>query len=1063
MQLDSLIVLGSKSANEKGDLFASSMSALFSILGYQDFRFNIHKTGREVDIEANHSTESRRLIAECKATAEPVGGKDINAFMGKVDVEKRKDNTAVQPYFVSLTGFTQSAIEQEKEAGSRVVLLDGPRVIDHLVRGSILIDKAIAAERSGRLTECESPLQLYPRCNLVVSVFGNVWLFFYTENNTKVCFSFIHGDGTFISSKLSAELTRDPALTALTRGLRYLAPKTQPDEATAVAAVKRKYMAYLAKVCGEIPLDGLPADQEVGAKRLKLENLFVPLKLMPLRGEESTLQSETATTGEQTPRAKRSRKHEVPSAIPVGRVLEHARRLAILGLPGSGKSTLLKRLAIAYAFPARKAQVDDNLPECRWLPIFLRCRQLGNRVREPLLGILNDIRSRAEIDDSQSGAFEWMMLDVVKSGKGLLLVDGLDEISSDSDRVAFVNQLRLFLAQYPAISLVVTSRIAGFRVIGNALSSDCEHYTLAPFESHEITTLTVAWHTVVIGSRKEVAEGANRVAATICANSRLMKLAENPLLLTTLLLIKRWVTQLPTKRSALYGRAVEVLLMTWNVEGHQPLDPDEVIPQLAYVALQMMKNGVQRIAVGDLQRELYEARRSMPEILAHAKMGVPEFIETVELRSSLLLLSGHELRNGTIQPIYEFRHLLFQEYLAAKAVVESYLPGGVRDTISNILLPHLQDNSWEEVIVLSASLGGRNSADLIKQLTNAAREDLVDEPSIASEAPHQLLAQCLADEVPLANPDLNDALTELIPARTIQELYTSRYGREFRSICARELWSPSRFRLMSSGGHIGEFDYRQIAGESTSLDERVERVLNKLTAKYREAVEGLFCCAIAAYAQMGPTSFPPNYANQELSSNEAIRKKMVEMGNIAVAQLKGDTMQAQVASAWCLAWLGNRQFWTADQNLDVISRLFALWATTPNSDIQYLSAWAVVSLPVGASKLWPILKGIGKDSLIRDKVKSTLSGTNVTQFGREVPAALLYKLYVGELEAEKQRYMELLKSVHSPDYNAIPLLAEHLGVRMEELNSQSRTGNRRVASERPSRSLVNRQQRSQKP
>ena len=106
--------------------------------------------------------------------------------------------------------------------------------------------------------------------------------------------------------------------------------------------------------------------------------------------------------------------------------------------------------------------------------------------------------------------------------------------------------------------------------------------------------------------------------------------------------------------------------------------------QLAYVALHMMSQGIQRIAYDDLQRQIQDARKYMPELLGFARMSVADFISTVELRSSLLLQSGHELRDGTIQRIFEFRHLLFQEYLAAKAITESYLSDGQNKQAHNI-------------------------------------------------------------------------------------------------------------------------------------------------------------------------------------------------------------------------------------------------------------------------------------------------------------------------------------------------------------------------------------------
>src|ERR1019366_1893322 len=100
------------------------------------------------------------------------------------------------------------------------------------------------------------------------------------------------------------------------------------------------------------------------------------------------------------------------------KVLQDHRRVALLGLPGSGKSTLIKRLATAYAFPSRKKLVDDNLPDIDWFPIFIRCRQLGDRANAPILEILKDLRGRAEIEDSRAKQFERLLFGCSTDRKG---------------------------------------------------------------------------------------------------------------------------------------------------------------------------------------------------------------------------------------------------------------------------------------------------------------------------------------------------------------------------------------------------------------------------------------------------------------------------------------------------------------------------------------------------------------------------------------------------------------------------------------------------------------------
>jgi restriction endonuclease Mrr len=115
--------------NEKGDLFARLMRDLFFSLGYDNPRMNIARSGREIDLEADHRFEARRAIGECKAVEATIGGREINAFAGKLRRERRRDGRTIAPYFISLSGFTEPAIDQESESGPEgVILLNGSDV-----------------------------------------------------------------------------------------------------------------------------------------------------------------------------------------------------------------------------------------------------------------------------------------------------------------------------------------------------------------------------------------------------------------------------------------------------------------------------------------------------------------------------------------------------------------------------------------------------------------------------------------------------------------------------------------------------------------------------------------------------------------------------------------------------------------------------------------------------------------------------------------------------------------------------------------------------------------------
>ena len=125
----------------------------------------------------------------------------------------------------------------------------------------------------------------------------------------------------------------------------------------------------------------------------------------------------------------------------VGEILSKHQKLAILAKPGGGKSTLIKRIVIAYAFPDRRKEINDRLPDKPWFPIFLRCRELGEKVSLSITDIIKSIPSRAEIS-SCTEDFSILVSRTLQTGNAILLIDGLDEIAEDRNRIMFVNQLR---------------------------------------------------------------------------------------------------------------------------------------------------------------------------------------------------------------------------------------------------------------------------------------------------------------------------------------------------------------------------------------------------------------------------------------------------------------------------------------------------------------------------------------------------------------------------------------------------------------------------------------------
>jgi hypothetical protein len=856
--------------NKRGDLFGRLMCDLFVALGYETPRCNIHKAGRELDLSADHRVERRRMVAECKATGSPIGGDDVNKFVGALDAERRS-GPPVTGYFVSLSGFRETASEQERQ-GRRtpIVLLNGEEIIDEMVRGQAIISWARATELGGRCCAANAHLTLDPDGELLAHNRGWIWAVYYTDGKARTHFALIHSDGTPLARPVANEvIAADRECGGSLTDLDCLNPAPRNAGITDAAALAA-YLHYLDDECGFIQLDGLPADHDLGSRRLRLENLFVPLHL--------AIKAETTTIERQ----------------PVGTALGTHPRLAILAPPGSGKSTLLKRLAIAYADVKCREWVFEDLPERQWFPLFFRCRELRALARGSFADLVRALSEREGIRP-HAAAFLAHVDRVLLEGRAILLIDGLDEISDSGDRASFVSTVRSTIVAYPGTALVVTSREAGFRHVAAQLAPICTHATLTEFDEDDIRRLCRSWHRELVGDTEKVLTDSDQLAQAIVSNDRIKRIAVNPMMLTTLFLVKRWMGTLPTRRAVLYGKAIEVLLMTWNTEGHTPIPEEEALPQLCYVASAMMLSGEKRISRPQLAVRLREARNALPTELGYVEGSVEDFIRRVEDRSSLLMMTGHDVEDGQLVEFFEFRHLTFQEFLTARGIVEGWHPDRNKDdTLVSVLEPYIEKDSWVEVIRLAAVLGGRATESLLLRLMELLRSDGADFRGKHVRSKHlsryilRALANCLADEVAASPDTIRQALRELIRRWITVEheavgdsIGRSKYGR-FLLAEARDIFYSSAPDIENAGRALSLALYWKTnetvpsvksAGFEAQIAEAETKFLNLLaSSECRDRCEGAL-----GLSGLAPALFPNSLPWFRASETRDAIQRLIEM------------------------------------------------------------------------------------------------------------------------------------------------------------------------------------------
>ncbi|MFZ2163100.1 MAG: SIR2 family protein [Sideroxyarcus sp.] len=709
------------------------------------------------------------------------------------------------------------------------------------------------------------------------------------------------------------------------------------DIAAKASKVLEDYRTFLLKDCGQMTIEGVRADMDTAQRRFDLERLFVPLKALACPPEIPQHDPE---------REQKLQKWHEENKEPLsfGKVFAKHKRIALLALPGGGKTLLLKRLAVAYADPTRRTSSNDSLPNINLMPVIIRCREWREFIQRPIATLLKniaDITGQANLTNLSDA-----LIPLLKKGKVLLLIDGLDEIHNDADRTTFVDHLEVFLEEYDQIRLVVTSREAGFSLVAPSLARFCERWRVAPLGEDAITALCDHWHLLMSGDALEVRTEGHELAQHLLRNSSLRRLAENPLLLTMLLVVKHGAGRLPPDRVSLYERAVEVLLDTWNIKGHEALNPKEAVPQLSYVAFQLMLEKKQTATEKELLALLEEAREKVPHIRRYAKDTPHEFLKRVELRSSLLVEVGHQLENGRTVPFYQFRHLTFQEYLAASASVDGfYLEYKQGDTPLTPLKPFLAAEEWKEIIPMAAVLAKKHAEPLISALVAKGKEyrRKVESGSNAAmqgnRERHSLppavsrLIQCLVEEAEVSSATLAEALQIIVyfGGGCISEdnwdvLSRGPYGEELLHHAwkmyapmdwPQESWLRNTYAVLAARRKPDTY-WVSVAG--------LEEIKNLISSDVPEDVaRGLLICAGLIWGK---------------------QKEFKLIGALPLAEVERNLFQEEpalwVAASWAYGLIRTHQKSLPHPSIEVMDRLLSLMLTGDLTHIRLTPGFALI-------------------------------------------------------------------------------------------------------------------------
>jgi formylglycine-generating enzyme required for sulfatase activity len=436
-------------------------------------------------------------------------------------------------------------------------------------------------------------------------------------------------------------------------------------------------LAYCEKLiddCGHIPLQGVAvgaSDPTGRPERMELAAIYVDL-------DTRTSVRERVRKLRRPADVAMFEDDEVESSRPL-RVLEavaSTRRAVLLGDPGSGKSTFLSYVALCLAAHRLHPEegwlkhlsgwkrAEELLPIPVILRDFARSLPAGEPVTPDLLwSFIVDRLRRYRL-----GAAEALLEAALQEGRALVLLDGLDEIPSNADRVRVRDAVTAFANRYKKSDFLITCRTLSYRDPAWRVP-DAKPFELAPFDSGKIKAFIGHWYTEL------ARRGAVEIGEAKASASRLQKavrrpdlrnLAPNPLLLTVMALVHAHRGRLPEARALLYEEIIDLLLWRWENQRTKRLSKlldeaslKEIDLKCALFRLAFEAHGATSGGGDEKLADL--AERDLEKALSALRGGkhrdwAGEIIEAMKLRAGLLL--------ERVPEIYTFPHRTFQEYLA---------------------------------------------------------------------------------------------------------------------------------------------------------------------------------------------------------------------------------------------------------------------------------------------------------------------------------------------------------------------------------------------------------------
>ncbi|MEU9034154.1 NACHT domain-containing protein [Streptomyces sp. NPDC048352] len=560
------------------------------------------------------------------------------------------------------------------------------------------------------------------------------------------------------------------SLVAQTRGIAELTAKVDelirrdPLPGAQDAAFEEEYLPYVARRHAKLTIYGIdlgnsPTRWPLDAAYLSLEASVRPgMRMIPASDLDPDAGADApsgvfAVDGPVDP----ARAEWILRALAEGpqradEALARSSRVLLRGEAGSGKTTLVQWLAVSAArqdLPPQMAYLEDRIPFV--LPLRTLTRH-GERLPEP-----RDFLTAAGCPLGGSQPEGWAHR-VLAAGRGLVLIDGIDEVP-DRERDRTRTWLRDLMDLYDGDNRwLLTSRPSAVGMDWLAEEGFTE-LVLSAMGPAEIATFIKRWHAAArrgTDEDKELDSYETQLLTAVRLKPDLGRLATNPLMCGLICALHRDRRgYLPHGRKDLYEAALSMLLSRRDRERDMRVPDLREEPQLDLLqrlAYWLIKNGRTEM---DRSRAEDIIARALPAVPEAAALGeAPAVFEHFLQRSGLL----REPAPGTV----DFVHRTFQDFLGARAAVE--------DGDFGLLTAHAADDQWEDVIRMAVALARPGERVTVFRDLLALGDRSTDRRTRARV--YLLAAACLEHATALApdvRAEVESRAATLIPPRDQEE------------------------------------------------------------------------------------------------------------------------------------------------------------------------------------------------------------------------------------------------------------------------------------------------------